>query len=78
MLSAGKEWAEVTCDSRQFDIDDSRSLKPDGKALCRGRQDKCHRAAAAAIRRVVTDSESLPTKAMLAFSHATIQAPAGI
>jgi UDP-GlcNAc:undecaprenyl-phosphate GlcNAc-1-phosphate transferase len=76
--SAGKEWVEVTCDSRRLVIDDFRSLKLAGKMLWRGRPDKGHRAAAATIRRAVTVCKPLPTKAMLASSHATIQAPAGI
>jgi predicted dehydrogenase len=76
--SAGKEWIEVTTGSRRLVIDDFRSAKLDGKTLWRGRQDKGHRACAAAFRTAVTGGKPLPTKAMLATTHATIQAAAGI
>lgn len=74
---AGKEWIEVTSGSHRIVIDDFRSLKLDGKTLWRGRQDKGHRAAAAAFRQAVTGGKPLPTTAMLATSHATIQAAVG-
>jgi len=74
---AGKEWIEVTSGAHRLVIDDFRSLKLDGKTLWRGRQDKGHRAAAAAFRRAVTSGKPLPTKTMLATMHATIQAAAG-
>ena len=54
----------------------SGPLKLDGKTLWRGRQDKGHRAAAAAFRRAVTGGKPLPTRTMLATMHATIQAAA--
>jgi len=72
--TAGKEWIEVTSGSRRLVIDDFRSAKLDGKTLWRGRQDKGHRACAAAFRSAVTGGKPLPSKAMLATTHATIQA----
>ncbi len=75
---AGKEWVEVTSGSRRLVIDDFRSAKLDGKTLWKGRQDKGHRACAAAFRQAVTGGKPVPTKAMLATMHATIQAAAGI
>jgi predicted dehydrogenase/threonine dehydrogenase-like Zn-dependent dehydrogenase len=74
LATAGKEWIEVTSGAHRIVIDDFRSLKLDGKTLWRGRQDKGHRAAAAAFRRAVTGGKPLPTRAMLATSRATIQA----
>jgi predicted dehydrogenase/threonine dehydrogenase-like Zn-dependent dehydrogenase len=71
---AGKEWIEVTSGARRLVIDDFRSLKLDGKTLWRGRQDKGHRACAAAFRTAVTGYGELPTRAMLATTRATIQA----
>ena len=75
---AGKEWIEVTSGAHRLVIDDFRSLKLDGKTLWRGRQDKGHRACAAAFRQAVTGGKPLPTRAMLATTHATIQAAAGV
>jgi predicted dehydrogenase/threonine dehydrogenase-like Zn-dependent dehydrogenase len=75
---AGKEWIEVTSGSHRLVIDDFRSLKLDGKTLWRGRQDKGHRACAAAFRQAVTGDRPLPTRTMLATTHATIQAAPGI
>jgi predicted dehydrogenase/threonine dehydrogenase-like Zn-dependent dehydrogenase len=75
---AGKEWIEVTSGSHRLVIDDFRSLKMDGKTLWRGRQDKGHRACAAAFRQAATGGKPLPTRAMLATTHATIQAATGI
>jgi predicted dehydrogenase/threonine dehydrogenase-like Zn-dependent dehydrogenase len=74
---AGKEWIEVTTGTQRMVIDDFRSLKLDGKTLWRGRQDKGHRACAAAFHSAVTGAEPLPTRAMLAAMHATIQAADG-
>jgi predicted dehydrogenase/threonine dehydrogenase-like Zn-dependent dehydrogenase len=74
---AGKEWIEVTSGAHRLVIDDFRSLKLDGKTLWRGRQDKGHRACAAAFRTAVTGGKPLPTRAMLATMHATIKAAAG-
>jgi len=75
--TAGKEWLELTSGSRRLVIDDFRCAKLDGKTLWKGRQDKGHRACAAAFRRAIGGSEVLPTQAMLATTHATIQAAAG-
>jgi predicted dehydrogenase/threonine dehydrogenase-like Zn-dependent dehydrogenase len=75
--TVGKEWIEVTSGSRRLVIDDFRSVKLDGKTRWRGRQDKGHRACAAAFRTAVTGGKPLPTKAMLATTHATIQAAHG-
>jgi hypothetical protein len=72
--TVGKEWIEVTSGSRRLVIDDFRSVKLDGKTRWRGRQDKGHRACAAAFRTALTGGQPLPTKAMLATTHATIQA----
>jgi predicted dehydrogenase/threonine dehydrogenase-like Zn-dependent dehydrogenase len=72
--SAGKEWIEVTSGSRRLVINDFRSAKLDGKTFWRGRQDRGHRACAAAFRQAVTGGTVLPTRAMLATTHATIQA----
>jgi predicted dehydrogenase/threonine dehydrogenase-like Zn-dependent dehydrogenase len=72
--SAGKEWIEITSGSRRLIINDFRTAKLDGKLLWRGRQDKGHRACAAEFRRAVTGGAALPTRAMLATTHATIQA----
>ena len=71
---AGKEWIEVTSGSRRLVINDFRSAKLDGKTLWRGRQDKGHRGCAYAFRRAITGGAALPTRAMLATTHATIQA----
>jgi predicted dehydrogenase/threonine dehydrogenase-like Zn-dependent dehydrogenase len=76
--TAGKEWIEVTSGSRRLVIDDFRSAKLDGKTLWRGRQDKGHRACAAAFRQAVTGGKPLPTAAMLAAMRATVQAAAAI
>ena len=76
--SAGKEWIEVTSGSRRLVISDFRSAKLDGKTLWRGRQDKGHRACAAEFRQAVTGGAALPTRAMLATTHATIQAALGL
>jgi hypothetical protein len=75
--SAGKEWIEVTSGSRRLVINDFRSAKLDGKTLWRGRQDKGHRACAYEFRRAIKGSATLPTRAMLATTHATIQAALG-
>jgi len=74
--TAGKEWIEVTSGSQRLVIDDFRSVKLDGKTRWRGRQDKGHRACAAAFRQAVTGGKPVPTTTMLATSYATIQAAA--
>ncbi len=75
--TAGKEWIEITAGRRRLVIDDFRSAKLDGQTLWRGRQDKGHRASAVAFLRAVIGGPALPTEAMLATTHATIQAAAG-
>ena len=75
--TAGKEWIEVTTGSRRLVIDDFRSVKLDGKTRWRGRQDKGHRACAAAFRQAVTGGKPLPTRTMIATMHATVQAAVG-
>jgi predicted dehydrogenase/threonine dehydrogenase-like Zn-dependent dehydrogenase len=72
--TSGKEWIEVSAGSRRLVIDDFRSVKQNGKTLWKGRQDKGHRACAAAFRTAVTGRAALPTEAMLATTRATIQA----
>jgi predicted dehydrogenase/threonine dehydrogenase-like Zn-dependent dehydrogenase len=72
--AAGKEWIEITSGSRHVVLNDFRSVRLDGKTRWRGRQDKGHRACAAAFRQAVTVGQPLPTRAMLATTHATIQA----
>jgi len=47
--AAGKEWIEVMAGSRRLVIDDFRSATLDGRMLWKGRQDKGHRAQAAAF-----------------------------
>jgi predicted dehydrogenase len=74
--TAGKEWIEVTAGPRRLVIDDFRSVKQNGKTLWKGRQDKGHRACAAAFRMAVIGGVALPTEAMLATTRATIQAAA--
>jgi len=72
--AAGKEWIEVTSGSRRLVINDFRYAKLDGRTIWRGRQDKGHRACAYAFKQAINGSLTLPTRAMLATSHATIQA----
>jgi predicted dehydrogenase/threonine dehydrogenase-like Zn-dependent dehydrogenase len=74
--AAGQEWIDVTAGSRRLVIDDFRSAKLDGQVLWKGRQDKGHRACAAAFLAAVTGGASLPTEAMLATTRATIEAAA--
>jgi hypothetical protein len=70
----GKEWIEVTAGSRRLVIDDFRSVRLDGKVLWKSRQDKGHRACAAEFGRAIMGRATLPIRAMLATTHATIQA----
>jgi predicted dehydrogenase len=74
---AGKEWIEVQAGSQRLVIDDFRSVQADGKTVWKGRQDKGHRAAAAAFRQAVGSGRDVPTEIMLATMRATIQAAAG-
>ena len=50
----GKEWIEVHAGSHRVVINDFRSAEADGKTLWKGRQDKGHRAQAAAFRQAVS------------------------
>ena len=70
----GKERIEVLVGSRQVIIDDFRSVLLDGRTHWKGRQDKGHRAHAAAFRQAVQGGPGLPTEAMLGSMRATIQA----
>jgi len=72
--SAGKEWIEVHAGDRRVVIDDFRSAIVNGKTMWKGRQDKGHRALAAAFRQAVAGSAELPTEEMLATMRATIRA----
>ena len=72
--TAGKELIEIVAGSHRVVIDDFRSAEADGRTLWKGRQDKGHRACTAAFRRTVTGGAPVPTEAMLATTHATIQA----
>ena len=71
---AGKERIEVLAGSRQVIIDDFRSVLVNGRTLWKGRQDKGHRAHAAAFRQAVQGGAGMPTEAMLGTMRATIQA----
>ena len=71
---AGKERIEVLAGSHQVVIDDFRSVLVDGKVRWKGRQDKGHRAHAAAFLRAVRGDAEMPTEAMLGAMRATIQA----
>jgi predicted dehydrogenase/threonine dehydrogenase-like Zn-dependent dehydrogenase len=74
--SARKEWIEVHAGDRRVVIDDFRSATANGKTRWKGRQDKGHRALAAAFRQAVTGTGELPTEEMLATMRATIRAAA--
>ena len=74
--SAGKEWIEVHSGDRRVVIDDFRSATANGKTMWKGRQDKGHRALAAAFRQAVAGTAELPTEEMLATMRATIRAAA--
>jgi predicted dehydrogenase/threonine dehydrogenase-like Zn-dependent dehydrogenase len=71
---SGKERIEVLAGPHQVIIDDFRSIHVDGRTLWKGRQDKGHRAHAAAFRQAVQGGPGMPTEAMLATMRATIQA----
>jgi predicted dehydrogenase len=71
---AGKERIEVLAGSHQVIIDDFRSVQVDGRILWKGRQDKGHRAHAAAFRQAVQGGADMPTEAMLRTMRATMQA----
>jgi predicted dehydrogenase/threonine dehydrogenase-like Zn-dependent dehydrogenase len=71
---AGKERIEVLAGSHQVIIEDFRSVLVNGRTLWKGRQDKGHRAHAAAFRQAVQGGTNMPTEAMLGSMRATIQA----
>jgi hypothetical protein len=71
---AGKERIEVLAGSHQVTIEDFRSVLVNGRTLWKGRQDKGHRAHAAAFRQAVQGGPGVPTEAMLGSMRATIQA----
>ena len=71
---AGKERIEVLAGSHQVVIDDFRSVLVDGKVRWKGRQDKGHRAHAAAFRHAARGGADMPTEAMLSAMRATIAA----
>jgi hypothetical protein len=75
--SAGKEWIEVHAGARRLMIDDFRSVTADGKTRWKGRQDKGHRALAAAFGRAVAGGDELPTEELLGSMRATIRAVTG-
>jgi len=70
----GKEWIEIQAGSHRLAVHDFRSAEADGKTIWKGRQDKGHRAQAAAFRQAVLGGAGLPTAAMLGSMRATIQA----
>ena len=70
----GKERIEVLAGSRQVIIEDFRSVLVNDRTLWKGRQDKGHRAHAAAFRQAVRDGTGMPTEAMLGTMRVTIQA----
>jgi predicted dehydrogenase/threonine dehydrogenase-like Zn-dependent dehydrogenase len=74
---AGKEWIEVQAGSRRVTIYDFRCAEADGETIWKGRQDKGHRACAAAFHEAVTDGAALPTEVMMATMRATIRAAEG-
>jgi hypothetical protein len=73
----GKEWIEVSGGSRRVVIEDFRRAEADGKAICKGRQDKGHRSCARAFRAAVAGCEAMPTQPLLESMAATIRAAAG-
>jgi predicted dehydrogenase len=75
--AAGKESIEVHAGSHRVVINDFRSAQADGSTLWKGRQDKGHRACAAAFRQAVAGGADMPTEAMLATMRATIRAAGG-
>jgi predicted dehydrogenase/threonine dehydrogenase-like Zn-dependent dehydrogenase len=74
---AGKEWIEIQSAAHRVVISDFRSVVADGKTVWKGRQDKGHRACAAAFHSALAGRATLPTETMLATMRATIQAAAG-
>jgi hypothetical protein len=72
--AAGKERIEVLAGRHSIVIDDFRSARDGGRTLWKGRQDKGHRAHAAAFRQAVLGGPEMPAESMLATMRATIQA----
>src|ERR1019366_565772 len=72
--SAGKELIEIVAGSHRVVIDDFRSVEADGRTLWKGRQDKGHRAQAAAFLDAVRGNGAAVTDSMLATMRATIRA----
>jgi predicted dehydrogenase len=72
--TAGKEWIEISAGQHRLVIDDFRVARQDSHTLWKGRQDKGHRACAAAFLKAVRDGEALPTETLLSTMRATIQA----
>ena len=70
----GKERIEVLAGSHQVIIDDFRTAVADGRTLWKGRQDKGHRAHAAAFLRAIQGGPPMPTEAMLGTMRVTIVA----
>jgi predicted dehydrogenase/threonine dehydrogenase-like Zn-dependent dehydrogenase len=75
--ACGKEWIEVIAGSHRIIIDDFRAAQADGRTLWKGRQDKGHRAHAAAFRRAVLGEAVMPTEQMLGAMRATLRAADG-
>ena len=76
--AAGKERIEVLAGSHRVIIDDFQLVLANGRTLWKGRQDKGHRAHAAAFRQAVQGGGDMPTEAMLGTMRATIQASDGV
>ena len=70
----GKERIEVLTGSHQVIIDDFRSVLVNGRTHWKGRQDKGHRAHAAAFRLAMQGGPGMPTEEMLGSMRATIKA----
>jgi predicted dehydrogenase len=70
--AAGKERIEVLAGSHRVIIDDFQLVLANGRTLWKGRQDKGHRAHAAAFRQAVQGGGDMPTEAMLGTMRATI------
>jgi len=77
MPAAGKERIELLAGPHRLVIDDFRSAQLDGRTLWKGRQDKGHRAQAAAFAVAVRGGAAAPTAVMLATMRATINAADG-
>jgi hypothetical protein len=76
--TAGKERVEVHAGAHRLVIDDFRSVELDGRQLWKGRQDKGHRALAAAFLAALSGGRPLPTEDMIATMRATLRAAASV